>query len=61
MPPPSEPPAGTEELTVPLAVIPPTGRSYAQAATTSPMDVADWVYVERGGASKPMADKYSGP
>ena len=43
------------------AVIPPTGRSYAQAATTSPLDGADWVYVVKGGASKPMTDKYSGP
>ena len=58
---PSERPAGVERPSVPQVVIPPTGRSYAQAATTSPMDVADWVYVERGGASKPMADKYSGP
>ena len=59
LPPPSEQPAGMEELPVPLGVIPPTGCSYAQAATSSPLDGADWVYVVRGGASKPMADKYS--
>ena len=51
-----------EELLVLPAVIPPTGRSYAQAATTSPLDGADWVYVAKGGgALQPMADKYSSP
>ena len=50
-----------EELPVLLAVIPPTRHSYAQAATTSPLDGADWVYVAKGGAQQPMADKYSGP
>ena len=59
LPPPSKQPAGMEELPVPLGVIPPIGCSYAQAATSSPLDGADWVYVVRGGASKPMADKYS--
>ena len=58
---PSEQPAGMEELPVPQKVILPTGCSYAQAATTSPLDGADWVYVARGGVSKSMADKYSGP
>ena len=58
---PSEWPAGVEELPVPPAVIPPTGRFYAQAVTTSPLDGADWVYVAKGGASRPMADKYSSP
>ena len=43
------------------AVIPPTGHSYAQAATSSPLDGADWVYVARGGTAKPTAEKYSGP
>ena len=61
MPPPSEWPAGIEELPVPPAIIPPTGRSYTQAMTTSPQDGANWVYMARGRASKPMADKYSGP
>ena len=61
LPPPSERPAGMEELPVPPAVILPTGCSYAQAATTSPLDGADWVYMAKGGTSRPMADKYSGP
>ena len=55
--PPSEQPADMEELPVPPAVIPPTGRSYAQAATTSLLDGADWVYVAKGGGQRPMADK----
>ena len=50
-----------EELMVPPADIPPTGRSYAQAATSSPLDGANWVYVARGGVANPMADKYSSP
>ena len=61
LPPPSERPDSMEEPLVPLAVILPTGRSYAQAATSSPLDGADWVYVARGGAAKLMADKYSRP
>ena len=36
--PPNELPSGVEGPPVPLAVIPPTGRSYAQAATSSPLD-----------------------
>ena len=55
--PPSEQPAGMEELPVP-PIIPPTGRSYAQVVTTSPLDGADWICVAREGASKSMADKY---
>ena len=58
---PNESPAGVEELPVPPVVIPPTGCSYAQAATSSPLDGVDWVYVAKGGASRPMADKYSSP
>ena len=50
-----------EEPPAPPAVIPPTVRSYAQAAASSPLDGADWVYVAKGGAQGPMADKYSGP
>ena len=46
---------------MPPKVIPSTGRSYAQAATTSALDGADWVYVAKGGASRPMVDKYSSP
>ena len=38
-----EPPVDMEELPVPPAVIPPTGHSYDQAVTTSPLDGADWV------------------
>ena len=45
----------------PQAVVPPTGHSYAQSAASSPLDGADWVYVAKGGAQRPMADKYSGP
>ena len=45
---------------MPPAVILPTGCSYAQAATTSPLDGADWGYVAKGGAQRPMVDKYSG-
>ena len=59
--PPGERPADMEELLSPLAVIPPKVRSYAQAATSSPLDGADWVYVAKGGGQRPMADKYSGP
>ena len=58
LPPPSERPADMEE---PPAVIPPTVRSYAQAVASSPLDGADWVYVAKGGAQRPMANKYSGP
>ena len=61
LPPPGERPADMEELLAPPAVIPPTGRSYAQAAASSPLDGAEWVYVAKGGAQRPMADKYSGP
>ena len=35
--------------------------SYAQAVTSSPLDGTYWVYVAKGGAQRPMADKYSGP
>ena len=59
LPSPSRRPAGLEELPVPPPVIPPTGCSYAQAATTSALDGADWVYVGKGRASRPMADKNS--
>ena len=37
----------------PQAVIPPARRSYAQAAAFSPLEGADWVYVESGEAAKP--------
>ena len=60
LPPPSERPADMEELLVPPTVILPTGHSYAQAATTSRLDGVDWVYVAKGGAKRPRADKYSG-
>ena len=46
---------------MPPAIIPPTVRSDAQAAASSPLDGADCVYVTIGGAQWPMADKYSGP
>ena len=61
LPLPVERPEDMEELPVPPAVIPPTMRSYPQAAMTSLLDGADWVYVAKGGAKQPMADKYSGP
>ena len=61
LPPPSERPDGVEEPPVLPVVVPPIGRSYTQAGTSSPLDRAVWVYVARGGATKPMADKYSGP
>ena len=57
LPPHSERPVDVEELPVSPAAIPPTGRFYTQAAATSPLDGADWVYV----ASRPRADKYSSP
>ena len=41
LPPPSEWPAGMEGPLVPPPVIPPTGCSYAQAVTSSPLDGAD--------------------
>ena len=59
--PPSERPADMEELPVPPAVIPPTVRSYTPAAVSSPLDGVDWVYLAKGGAQRPMVDKYSGP
>ena len=61
LPPPSEKLVGMEELPMPPVVIPPTGRSSTHGETTSPLDGADWVYMAKGGASKPMAEKYSGP
>ena len=53
LPPPSERPADMEELPVLPAVIPPTVRSYAQAAVSSLLDGADWVYMAKGGPSGP--------
>ena len=41
-------------------MIPPTAWSYAQAAASSQLDGVDWVYVAKGEAQRPMADKYSG-
>ena len=38
-----------DTLPVLPAVIPPTGHSYAQAAQTSLLDGADWVYMAKGG------------
>ena len=49
LPPPSERPADMGELPVPPVVIPPMVHSYAQAAMSSPLDGADWVYVAKGG------------
>ena len=44
------------------AVIPATKWSYAKVASSpSPLDSADWVYVRRGPAGRPLADKYEGP
>ena len=49
-------------LRAPPAVIPATKRSYAEvAASPSALDAADWVYVRRGPAGTPLADKYEGP
>ena len=49
-------------LRAPPAVIPATKRSYAEvAAAPSPLDSADWVYMRRGPAGTPLADKYKGP
>ena len=44
-------------------VIPPSRRSYAEVVATgrSPLDLATWVYVRRGGAGLPLADAYAGP
>ena len=61
LPPPGEGPADMEEPQAPPVVIPPTVRCYTQAVASSPLDGADWVYVAKGGAQRPMADKYSGP
>ena len=45
-----------------LVVIPATKQSYAEvAASPSPLDSAEWVYVRRGPAGTPLADKYEGP
>ena len=49
-------------LCAPPAVIPATKRSYAEvAASPSPLDSEEWVYVWRGLAGTPLADKYEGP
>ena len=49
-------------LREPLAVIPPTRRSYTEVATSpSPLDSAEWVYAQRGIVGTPFADKYEGP
>ena len=49
-------------LCAPLAIIPATKWSYAEVASSpSSLDSADWVYVQRGPAGKPLADKYEGP
>ena len=63
LPPPSERPAYMEEPLVLPVVILLTVHSYAQAVAGSPLDGADWVYVAKGkgGAQRPMANKYSGP
>ena len=45
----------------PLAVIPPTKRSYAQVAQSSTLDQAQWVYIRKGGTCRPLANKWSGP
>ena len=45
LPPPSDRPADMEDLPALPAVIPLTVRSYAQAAASSLLDGADWVYV----------------
>ena len=50
---PSERSTGVEEPPAPPAVIPPARRSYAKAAAFSPLEGADWVYVESGEAAKP--------
>ena len=53
-------PEGTvpTDLLAPPAVIPATNRSYAEvAASPSALDAADWVYVWRGPAGTPLADK----
>ena len=54
LPPPSERPADMEVPPAPPAVIPPTVQFYAQAAASSPLDGADWVYVAKGGAQRPL-------
>ena len=51
LPPPSKRPDSVKRLPAPPAVIPATWHSYAQAATSSPLDWADWVYVAREGAA----------
>ena len=46
------------DLRAPPAVIPATKRFYAEvAASPSALDAADWVYVWRGPAGTPLADK----
>ena len=48
-------------LCAPPAVIVATKQSYAEvAASLSPLDSADWVYVQRGPAGMPLVDKYEG-
>ena len=59
--PPSEQPVDMEELLVPPVVILPTGRTYAQGGGNFTAGWGGLVYVAKGGASRPMVDKYSGP
>lgn len=54
--PPEPPPRAQPE------VIPQTRRTYAEAvASPSPLDVAEFVYVRRGGSKAPLESEYVGP
>jgi len=48
--------------TCPPAALPAASRTYADAVKgLSGMEVADWVFIRKGGAVKPLEDKYEGP
>ena len=61
LPPPSERPAGMKEFWCCRWSYHPQGAPTPKQRLHHPWVGADWVYVVKGGASKPMTDKYSGP
>ena len=53
---------GLPTAQLPPAVIPGARRSYAEVVSNSAsaLESAEWVYVRKGGAAKPLADNYEG-
>ena len=54
---------GLPAAQLPQAVIPAAKRSYAEVVSNAAfgLDSAEWVYVRKGGATKPLADNYDSP